>query len=180
MAFECETKILEVNPNNIRKLLKKLGAKKVLQTRLYVDWFEEKAMTFKKAKWFLRIRTDTSGNAEITWKAKSKITGKTRRHREINIKITEPKIMELLFQSIGLKKYAHQEKDRISWNYKNWHFDLDTYPNMSPYLEIEGKSDKHIQQAIKLLKLASYEQSAEGERVLIERKYKINWFDMRF
>lgn len=179
MSFECETKILEVNSNNVEELLKKLGAKKVLQTRLFVDWFEEKGAK-QNAKWFLRIRTDTLGNAEITWKAKSKITGKTRRHKEINIKITHPKIMELLFLSIGLKKYAHQEKDRISWNYKNWHFDLDTYPNMPAYLEIEGKSEKHIQRAIKLLKLGNHEQSAEGERILIERKYKLNWNKMKF
>ena len=179
MTFECETKILEVNPIFIKKILRELGAEKVLQTRLFVDWFGEKGES-KNPEWFLRIRTDSNGNAEATWKAKSKITGKTRKHKEINIQLSNPKAMELLLLAIGLKKYAHQQKDRTSWNYKNWHFDLDKYPKMPTYLEIEGKNEKHIQQAIKLLSIGDLEQSAEGEKILIERKYKLNWHNMKF
>ncbi|MEK7062419.1 MAG: hypothetical protein AAB946_00120, partial [Patescibacteria group bacterium] len=56
-----------------------------------------------------------------------------------------------LFEKIGLEKYARQEKDRTSFVYKDWQFDIDQYPNMPAFLEIEGNSEEHVKEAIKLL-----------------------------
>ena len=81
---------------------------------------------------------------------------------------------------MGLERYAHQEKYRISWLYKRWRFDLDQYPGMPAYLEIEGYSGKHIRQALELLGLSGHKTSSEGERILIQKEYGLNWYDMRF
>jgi hypothetical protein len=59
-------------------------------------------------------------------------------------------------------------------------FDLDQYPDMPAYLEIEGNSEKDIDKAIDLLNLSKYQSSCEGERVLIKEKYKLDWFNMYF
>ncbi len=79
-----------------------------------------------------------------------------------------------------MKLYGHQEKDRISWVYKKWRFDLDQYPSMPAYLEIEGESEGSIQEAIKFLELEDKIATPEGERNVIEKNYKLDWFDMRF
>jgi len=63
---------------------------------------------------------------------------------------------------------------------ENWNFDLDQYPGMPAYLEIEGNSENHINEAIKLLELQDYEALSEGETKLIKEKYGLNWNDMRF
>ncbi|MEK7496452.1 MAG: CYTH domain-containing protein [Patescibacteria group bacterium] len=178
---EIEIKILNINPRQIEAKLKKLGAKKIFKGRLKVKWFSLPHLTNpNKHPWFLRIRTTNNKSGEITWKSRPVTVGLSRKHREINLPISNHDSAADLFLAIGLKKYAYQEKDRTSWKLQDWQFDLDKYPKIPPYLEIEGRSAKHINEAIKLLGLTKCKTSAEGERTLITKEYKLNWFDMRF
>ena len=177
---EIETKVLEVHIGAVKEKLKSLGAKEIQNTRLTVDWYCLKGTKKEGHPWYLRIRTTSDGKSEISWKSLPKITGNTRHSDEININISDASTLGKLFQSIGLEHYAHQEKDRISFTLKDWNFDLDQYPKMPAYLEIEGKSHEHVQEAIKLLELESHTSIGEGERLLIENKYGLDWCNMRF
>ncbi len=180
MAHEIETKVLDISIKKVRETLAAAGATKTQETRLVVDWYRIKGTRPGEDPWFLRIRSNSSGKHEVTWKAKSDVIGIARKHKEINFFIEEPEQLSDLFEELGLEKYAHQEKDRISYDYKDWHFDLDTYPGIPPYLEIEGTSEMHIIEAVKLLGLDSNRTWATGERKLIEDVYKTDWYDMRF
>jgi len=178
---EIETKILDIDVQNIKKKLNSLGAKEIQNTRLIVDWYGPKGLTHDgDDPWFLRVRTYSNGKHEVTWKGKSDILGASRKHKEINFTISDPIQIGYFFEELDLEKYGHQEKNRISWTLNDYQFDLDQYPGMPAYLEIEGKSEKHIQEAIELLGLGGHKNSSEGERVLINEKYKLNWFDMHF
>jgi len=177
---EIETKILEVDKEKIKRILKSLGAKKIQDTRLIVDWYCPVGTKKDKHPWYLRIRTTSDGKNEVSWKSLPKITGNTRHSDEVNINVNDAKLTKKLFDNIGLENYAHQEKDRVSFILKNWNFDLDQYPDMPAYLEIEGKSHDHVQEAIKLLKLENNKSTGEGERILIEKDYGLNWYNMRF
>ncbi len=101
---------------------------------------------------------------------------------EIETKVLdiEPEKLSDLFEELGLEKYAHQEKDRVSFTLKDWQFDIDQYPKMSAYMEIEGKSEEHIHEALKLLHLENNKTSAQGERILIQETYGLDWYNMRF
>ena len=178
--YEIETKVLDINMNKVLDTLVKLGAKKLLNTRFVVDWFREPGTKEGEDLWFLRIRTNSNSESEVTWKAKSEILGTARKHKEINFSISEPDKLADVFQEIGLERYAHQEKQRISYSHKDWHFDIDQYPSMPPYLEIEGKSEEHIREAIDLLGLKNNKTWAKGERTLIQEVYGLNWYQMRF
>ena len=180
MPYEIETKVLNIDVEKIKQILSSLGAEKILDTRLSVDWFRPKDLPKGEDKWFLRIRTDSSGKSEITWKSKSEKIGITKKVKEISFNAGDPEKAASFFNELGLEKYAHQEKDRVSWKLKDWRFDLDKYPGMPAYLEIEGKSEKHIKEALGLLKLESFEACSDGERTLIETKYGLDWNDMRF
>ena len=177
---EIETKILNVSPRAIAARLKKLGARQTLKTRLVVDWFGPRGLTHAgDDPWFLRVRTG-AGKTEITWKAHSKILGASRSHKEINVAASSHEQACAILTAVGLENYAHQEKDRVSWTLKRWKFDLDKYPKMPGYLEIESSSEQNIQKAIALLGLIKHRALPEGERTLIEREYKLNWRDMKF
>ena len=177
---EIETKVLEIDKEKIKQILKSLGAKEIQNTRLIVDWYCPKGANTSGHPWYLRIRTTSDRRNEVSWKSLPKITGNTRHSDEININVSDSLLAKKLFENIGLENYAHQEKDRISFTLKDWNFDLDQYPGMPAYLEIEGRSHEHVQEAIKLLNLENYKSIGEGERVLIEKEYKLNWCDMRF
>lgn len=177
---EIETKVLEVNTEEIKKKLKSLGANETQNIRLFVDWYCVKEALKGKHPWYLRVRKTSGGQSEISWKSLEKFVGNTRQSEEINIDVSDFEKAKSLLEAIGLVHYAHQEKDRISFAYKNWNFDLDQYPRMPAYLEIEGESEEHVGEAIKLLSLESHEALSQGETKLIREKYGLNWNDMRF
>ena len=116
----------------------------------------------------------------MTWKSLETFVGNTRQSREINIDVSDFNNAKLIFEAIGLVHYAHQEKDRTSFTYKDWSFDIDQYPKMPAYLEIEGSSEEHVVEAIKLLGLGAHEAISQGETKLIRERYGLDWNNMRF
>ncbi len=180
MAFEIETKVLDIDEKKIIKSLILLKAKKIQKTTLIVDWYRPIGTKEGEDLWFLRIRSNSEGKHEVTWKAKSNITGGVRKHKEINFNIATPEQLSDLFQEIGLEKYAHQEKIRTTFSLKDWTFDIDQYPGMPAFLEIEGSSEMSVRKAIGLLGLEKNRTWATGERILIQDIYKLNWYEMSF
>ncbi len=180
MAFEIETKVLDIDEKMIVKILTSLKAKQTQKTTLTVDWYRLNGTKEGDDLWFLRIRSNSEGKHEVTWKAKSDIIGVARKHKEINFNIDSPEKLSDLFQEIGLEKYAHQEKVRTSFALKDWSFDIDQYPKMPAFIEIEGTSEESVKEAIKLLHLEKNKTWAKGERILIQDTYKLDWYDMRF
>lgn len=180
MAHEIETKVLDIDVGQVQATLESLGAKKTNDTRLIVDWYRNTGITEGNDPWYLRIRSNSEGVHEVTWKAKSEVLGASRKHKEINFHIEEPEKLADLFAELGLEQYAHQEKDRVSYELAGWHIDIDQYPGMPAYLEIEGESEEHIQEALAKLGLTEHPTSPEGERTLIQNRYGLNWYEMRF
>lgn len=180
MKVEKEVKVLNIDLNMLTAKLVSMHAEKISETRLVVNWFRPVGEKLGEENWYLRVRSYSTSLHEVTWKGISTKNASSRSHKEINFTVSDPDAIGDLFNKVGLEQYAHQEKDRVSWIYKDWKFDLDQYPEMPAYLEIEGNSDESIQEAIQLLGLERYEVSTEGERVLITDKYNLNWLDMRF
>jgi adenylate cyclase class 2 len=178
--LEIETKILEVDVKDISEKLVKLGAKQIQDAVLKVDWFSLPDLLKENHPWYLRVRSYSTGKVEITWKGKPEIIDNVRQVKEVNVLVDSHEKTAMLFESLGLVCYAHQEKKRISWKLGDTQFDLDTYPKMLPYLEIEAKSAKEISEMIQKLNLEKYATWNEGERILIEEKYKLDWHNMRF
>lgn len=180
MAYEIETKVLDIETAPIEQRLRALGAELVLATRLIVDWYRPAGLQDGEDQWYLRIRSRGDGSAEITWKGASTSLGVSHTRREINVPLTEPEAAKELFEAIDLVPYAHQEKDRQSFMLGDWRFDIDTYPGMPPYLEIEGPSEKSILEAMTKLGIEKNRTWNQGERTLIEQIYHLNWHAMQF
>ncbi len=77
MAHEIETTVLDIDAEDVIKKLQDLGAKKVQDTRLVVDWYRPKdwhrpeGVKEGEDPWCLRIRSNSEGMHEVTWKEKS-------------------------------------------------------------------------------------------------------------
>lgn len=181
MAGEIEIKVLNVDAKKVGQVLTELWANCTPRRLLSVDWFRQPIWDQSDDQWYLRIRKYGDGPSEVTWKSKTISTEFSRIHKkEINFTEAEPEKLADLFSEIGLDNYAHQDKYRTSWNYQDWHFDLDEYPGMPPYLEIEWKDDDHIRQALSLLWLEGNETTSIWERILITNTYWLDWFHMHF
>ncbi len=177
---EIETKILEINTGKVLEKLKNLGANQTQDVRLFVDWYCPKNALDTTHPWYLRVRKTSDGKAEISWKSLETIVGNTRQSQEINIDVSDFENAKSLLEAVGFVHYAHQEKDRISFSFESWNFDLDQYPGMPAYLEIEGNSEEHVGHAIKLLELENHEALSQGETKLIRERYGLDWNNMRF
>lgn len=180
MAHEIETKVLDIDQKEIEKKLTDLGAIKSDRTKLAVTWFRKIGVEEGKDEWFLRIRSYNDTKHEVTWKAKSEILGTARKHKEINFLIAEPEKLSDLFEETGLEKYAHQEKYRTTYNLGDWQFDIDEYPKMPAFIEIEGISEEHVKEAMDLLGVENNRTWAQGERTLVQDIYKLDWYNMSF
>jgi len=181
MAQEIEAKVLDINKDDVISKLEEFGAKeKGLRTKLTVDWFRKVGITEGQDPWYLRIRSYNDDKHEVTWKAKSEIQGNVRKHKEINFMIEEPDKLADLFEEIELENYAHQEKYRTSFTLNDWQFDIDEYPGMPSFIEIEGQSEEHVNEAIKMLNLEKNRIWAEGERTLVQDAYSLDWYNMKF
>ncbi len=180
IAHEVETKVLDINSEEIKQKLDSLGAVKIREVKFAVDWYRIKGITEGEDPWFLRIRSDSEGKHEVTWKAKSDLSGISRKHKEINFPISEPEKLADLFEELGLEGYAHQEKYRTSYSLRDWQVEIDNYPQIPAFLEIEGVDDKHLREGIALLGLENNRTWAKGERTLIQDIYGRDWYDMRF
>lgn len=101
MTYEIETKVLDIDQDRAREKLLGLGAQKIQDTTLSVDWYRIQGIKEGDDPWFLRIRSDAEGRHEVTWKAKSDILGTARKHKEINFMISEPGELADLLRSWG-------------------------------------------------------------------------------
>ena len=62
MAYEIETKVLDVDVDKIKQKLLLLSAEKQQKTRLIVDWYQKIGTKEALEDWFLRIRSNSEGS----------------------------------------------------------------------------------------------------------------------
>jgi predicted adenylyl cyclase CyaB len=130
---EVEVKILEINPAQIRKLLKQHKAKfvkKVFQRNtLYVN-------DYTKDKVVLRVREEGK-NGVLTLKMNRRSVGGHKILDEYESPI-EPKAAHQIFKLLGFKVYAINELEREYYRLGGCSVEICQLPKIPAYLEIEG------------------------------------------
>lgn len=107
-------------------------------------------------KW-VRLR-ESNGKVELTTKhILEKQESKFQKVLENEIDVSSLEETNLILESIGLSRRSYQEKIRYSYKYKDAEIEIDLWPLLKPYLEIECDNEKIINEVIKKLDLASHE-----------------------
>jgi len=152
MAEEIEVKFLNIDVPAIEAKLQAIGAEKVgdffYRRRVfdYPDWRLDKAHSW------LRLRDEGD---KITLSFKKRMgaekhdgTGNDEGMEEIEILVNNFDETAQLLLGIGLIEKHYVENKRTRYIKEGVEFDIDTYPELPPYLEIEadnwGKIDKAI------------------------------------
>lgn len=154
---EIEVKFLNIDPNLIESKLKEIGAKKVFEKLYRRKVFDYPDLRFDKIGAWIRLRDEGD---KITLAFKQRVGVKThdgktsdKSMEEIEIEVSDFEKTARLLSKIGLKEKFYEENKRIRYQLKNIEFDIDFWPQLEPYLEIEAPSWKKIDEAIKLLNL---------------------------
>lgn len=111
----------------------------------------------KKGAW-LRLR-DEGDSIKLTYKRRLGITdmhgGKSndKGMEEIEVDVSDFDKTALMLNKLGFKEKFYQENRRVRYQLKTVEIDIDYWPLLDPYLEIEAKNWKDVDKTIGLLGL---------------------------
>jgi len=154
---EIEVKFLNIDPKETEKKLKEAGAEKVFDKVYRRKVFDYPDLRLNDRGAYLRLR-DEGDKITLTFKQRLGVKshdGKTNDEgmEEIEIKVSDFEKTAELLTKMGLKEKFYEENRRIRHQLDDIEFDIDFWPLLDPYLEIEAPSWEKIDEAIKLLKL---------------------------
>ena len=138
MNIEYEIRVLEININNIVDKLEKLGAKKVgeFNQKRYVYDLNPKA----SGKW-IRLRT----NGKVTTLCYKDVVSNTiDGTKEVEFIVEDFDKTNEFLERIGFISRNYQENKRIQYILNDVEIDIDTWPLIPTYLEIEGSSEEDV------------------------------------
>ena len=146
---EIELKILNINIEEITKKLLKIGAKKVGENLIIEKHFDFPDKRISKNKESFRLRKFGS-KTELTYKHSLIKDKNFKIHEETETEVSNYDEMEKIIEKLGLKRVKYKEKKRISFKLEKLKIEIDKYPSIPAYLEIEG-SKKEIENLLKRL-----------------------------
>ena len=127
------------------------------------DWIVNiiKQFGYNPNKW-IRLR-ETNGKTTLTIKhifnTNNTSTNNSKIQKVIETEIEVPSIVEAnnLLEQLGFFYRNYQEKYRVTYNVDGVEVDIDSWPLIPTYIEIENDSEKVIQETIDKLGLNGYE-----------------------
>ena len=174
---EIEIKILNINEKEITKKLLKLGAKKISTKLIIEKHFDFNDNKISKNKESFRLRK-IGDKVELTYKNSGTKDKNFKIREETEIELKDFKTMNKIIQKLGLKCIKYREKKRTSFKLNKLKFEIDKYPKIPSYLEIEG-SKKDIKEILKLLGFNINQTVSFGATKVLEY-YKANSKFQRF
>lgn len=168
MNIEYEARILDINKEEIIKKIEELGAIKK------GDFFQKRYVYDFKPKIngkFIRLRTN--GNiTTLTIKDRSDET-KIDGTKELEVKVDNFEKTYLFLKELGYEELSYQENKRTTYILGDITFDIDIYPMIPTYLEIEGKNTEDVIKYIDILGLKGY-TIMHGNIKKVYEKYNID------
>ena len=83
-----------------------------------------------------------------------------------------------ILEQLGFSFRNYQEKNRITYIFNDTEIDIDSWPLIPPYLEIEGESDEQINSILKELDLSDKEMIS-CNTADVYKKYGIDIYQYR-
>ena len=180
MQTEHEIKILDINVNEIRSKLDKIGAVFVAEKNMRRYVYDIKNNTDGKESW-LRLR-DTG--EKITLTIKEIHTDDIDGTKELEVDVGEFDKTNIILKKIGFIPKAYQENKRLSYRLNNnkVKIEIDFWPKIPPYIEIEADSNEQIKHTVKLLGFKMSDTTSIGVRkVFLKYGFDIDSFkELRF
>ncbi|MDB5260651.1 MAG: hypothetical protein JWN37_882 [Candidatus Nomurabacteria bacterium] len=150
---EIEVKFLNIDKESLEEKLISLGAKKEGDYFYKRNVFDYPDLRLDKQGAWVRLR-DEGGRVMLGFKQRLGMQGTTGKdegmyEREVEVKDYEGTAD--ILRKIGLVDKFYIENKRTRYIMDGIEFDIDEYPLLKPFLEIEGKSWGDVDKAISLL-----------------------------
>ena len=133
---EIEVKILEIDVEEIEKKLKKLGAEKVFKGEVVSIYFDFEDKLLEKEGKILRLRQ--KGNSVILTYKELISQDEAKIMDEYELAVDDFESTKRIFERIGLFPLYEFNKHRTTYKLNDTHFEIDKYPDIPAFLEIEA------------------------------------------
>lgn len=148
MKIEEEARILDINIDELVKKLEKLGA-------VFVADFDQKRYVYdfcpvKQNKW-IRLR---SNGKKSTLTIKEIVNDSIDGTKELEIEVSDFDKTNAILEELGYMPRAYQENKRKRYMYNDIEIDIDTWPMIPTFVELEGNSEE----ILKLIEVLGYEE----------------------
>lgn len=166
MKFEYEVKLLDINVEHWKKKLLNAGG-------IFIGEHLQKITIFSglngDSNEYVRVR-DEGFRSTLTHKV-SKFGEVVSRESEIAVSSYEKTVRLLI--AIGLNSIRVEEKLRASFKLGKCTVDIDTWPRIPPYVEIEANSEIELLELCKLLSV-DYDSTFKGSALDVLKNYNID------
>jgi len=175
---EIECRFLEIDKEALIAKLRALGATDEGETMLSETIIYDPELKWRDGQRFIRLRT-SGGTTKLTYKEHRAHTADGT--YELEVDVSDHAKAELIFEKIGLVPFRHQEKKRHVFHLGDATFDIDTWPRIPPYVEIEAPSEAALKKAAQAVGFDWKDADVHNARWVIENKYgipvgKLRWF----
>lgn len=176
---EVEVRFLNIDPQQLKAKLSSLKAIDKGEKFLEEVIFYDKDLTWSKQGQFVRLRGD-GDQTTMCYKRHSYTDNHANKTLEIELIIKDFAKGEEFLKNIGLIPFRKQQKKRHSFILNNVIVDIDIWPKLPPYVEIEGESMEDIKAAAIELGFDWQDVIHEDAKVVIEKYYHIPVSKLRY
>lgn len=145
MHTEYEVRILEIDPEDVKKRLEKIHAEfqwDHVQKRYVYDFVPK-----VENKW---IRLRTNGDVS-TLTIKNLVCSEIDGTQELEVQVDSFDRTHLILKELGYEAKGYQENRRVQYQLNGVEVDIDSWPMIPTYLEIEGASPEAVYAAVEAL-----------------------------
>lgn len=170
--IEYEVRVLEINKDEIVEKLESLGAtlvEDVFQKRYVYDF-----NPVDPNKW-IRLRTNGSKTTLTIKQIESSNIDGTK---EMEIVVDDFDTTNEILNELGYKARNAQENKRIKYDLNGIEVDIDTWPMIPTYLEIEGSSEEEVYKTLELLNINKEDTTALDVMGIYKEVYNIDLKDI--
>ena len=138
MHTEYEVRVLEIDSTSIFSKLEEIGAElewDLLQRRYVYDFIPK-----VNGKW---IRLRTNGD-KTTLTIKNLVSSEIDGTQELEIRVDDFDKTNFILNELGYEARSYQENRRVQYKYEDVEIDVDSWPGIPTFLEIEGPSEEKV------------------------------------
>lgn len=184
MQTEIEAKWLDIDLASMRKKLLGIGAELIteerLMTRRVYDYPDKR---LEKIGGWIRVRNESD---KITLSYKQLNDRSVHGTKEVTVVVDDFEATCSFLDSIGMKLNSFQETKRESWKLGSTEIELDTWPWIPSFVEIETENEEDLESVARKLNL-DYSDALHGS---VETAYQAvydlteeeidSWSEIRF
>ena len=170
MPIEYEATFTNINKDEIRNKLKKIGAQLAKPESLFTRYvFNLPGGQENKDAW-LRVRNEGD---KITLSLKIVDGNKIKDQKEICLTVDNIDSAVNFLKTIGCQQKSYQETKREIWYYKDVEICIDEWPYLEPFVEVESDSEGKVKRVSELLGFDYNEALFCSATTLYKNKYNL-------